>query len=165
MYPLCSRAISLLCGTAANPDRHIRSQSSRTHAAFLHSSAVLLRRRSVQQWGCQEACGEPKKAPRSLGKQIFLHVISKSSIWLSNVPSKGKILLFFVSLAFRQAGLTGDALQHNSTVYQQNRKLHMSLLRRKRPKASKTGEGNKGPFHCNCSSIPSFNITSLLHLL
>lgn len=42
-----------------------------------------------------------KKAPRSLGKQIFLHVISKSSIRLSNVPSKGKILLFFVSLAFK----------------------------------------------------------------
>lgn len=45
--------------------------------------------------------GEPKKAPKSLDntdKQIFLHVISKSSIWLAKCSFKGEKYICFYAL-------------------------------------------------------------------
>lgn len=45
--------------------------------------------------------GEPKKAPKPLdntNKQIFMHVISKSSIWLSKCSFKGEKYICFCAL-------------------------------------------------------------------
>lgn len=100
-----SPVVSLLCETAADSDTS-RPAHSEPVIRNAHCFSVLfclpierkINRTMVMLPGLW---GEPKKAPKPLDntdKQIFLYVISKSSIWLAKCSFKGEKYICFYAL-------------------------------------------------------------------